>query len=128
MMVTRLGLECWQELPSTLDSPQKIFSAAPFRAVNPMDTWVSRDGAHGWKVSGSPWNTRSPAQVKHDFNGLTVTTGRFGLRQQGLAFGRRPRDLRLCRSAELAVRRQRCLGIWVVALAVAVVHAATAWS
>jgi hypothetical protein len=61
--------------------------ADPFRAANPMDIWVSRNGAHWWKVSDSPWNAQSPEQIKYDFKALTVATGRFGLRQQVLTFG-----------------------------------------
>lgn len=59
----------------------------PFRASNPMDIWVSRDGARWHRVSQTPWNARSPADVKYDFKALTVTTGRFNLRQQVLTFG-----------------------------------------
>ena len=61
--------------------------ADPFRAANPMDIWVSRNGAHWWKVSDSPWNAQSPAQIKYDFKALVVSSGRFGLRQQVLTFG-----------------------------------------
>jgi hypothetical protein len=61
--------------------------ADPFRAANPMDIWVSRNGAHWWKVSDSPWNAQSPAQIKYDFKALAVSAGHFGLRQQVLTFG-----------------------------------------
>lgn len=61
--------------------------ADPFRAANPMDIWVSRNGAHWWKVSDSPWNARSPEQIKYDFKALTARTGHFGLRKQVLTFG-----------------------------------------
>jgi len=61
--------------------------ADPFRAANPMDIWVSRNGANWWKVSDSPWNAQTPAQIKYDFKAVVVTTGRLGLRQQVLTFG-----------------------------------------
>jgi len=61
--------------------------ARPFAPANPMDIWVSRDGAHWWMVSDSPWNAQSPGQIKYDFKALTVANGRFGLRQQVLTFG-----------------------------------------
>jgi hypothetical protein len=61
--------------------------ANPFRPSNPMDIWVSRDGAHWRLVSTTPWNARSPADIKYDFKALTVATGKVNLRQQVLTFG-----------------------------------------
>jgi hypothetical protein len=59
----------------------------PFRPANPMDIWTSRDGAHWRQVSETPWNARSPADIKYDFKALFVATGKLNLRQQVLSFG-----------------------------------------
>ena len=42
---------------------------------NPMDVWVSRNGAHWDQVSDSPWNAVNPTQVKYDFDALVVRDG-----------------------------------------------------
>lgn len=44
--------------------------AGPFVPANPMDIWVSRDGASWTQLAGSaspPWNATSPADIKYDF-------------------------------------------------------------
>lgn len=44
----------------------------PFAFANPMDIWVSGDGATWEQVSDSPWNAESPEEIKYDFDALTV--------------------------------------------------------
>jgi hypothetical protein len=39
---------------------------------NPMDVWVSPDGATWEQVSDSPWNAVDPEEVKYDFEGFAV--------------------------------------------------------
>ena len=50
----------------------------PFLPSNPMDVWVSRDGADWTMVSDSPWNAVEPADIKYDFDALVSRGGRFG--------------------------------------------------
>lgn len=40
--------------------------------VNPMDVWVSDDGADWLQISTSPWNAVSPDEIKYDFDALVV--------------------------------------------------------
>jgi len=35
----------------------------PFKAANPMDIWVSKDGADWRQVSDSPWNSVTPEEI-----------------------------------------------------------------
>ena len=42
----------------------------PFAFANPMDIWVSKDGAAWTQVSDSPWNAKSPEEIKYDFDAL----------------------------------------------------------
>jgi hypothetical protein len=46
--------------------------ADPLGSDNPMDVWVSADGADWELVSMSPWNAMSSDDVKYDFAGITV--------------------------------------------------------
>jgi hypothetical protein len=46
---------------------------APFAPSNPVDVWVSPDGAAWQKLATGPWNATSPEQVKFDFDALAVT-------------------------------------------------------
>ena len=39
---------------------------------NPMDVWVSPDGATWEQVSDSPWNAESTDDIKYDFEGIAV--------------------------------------------------------
>ena len=39
---------------------------------NPMDVWVSPDGATWTQVSDSPWNAQSTDDIKYDFEGIAV--------------------------------------------------------
>ena len=55
--------------------------------ANPMDVWVSKDGA-GWEqISDSPWNATSPGDVKYDFDVLVVQGGPGGNRPSIYTFG-----------------------------------------
>ena len=59
----------------------------PFKPSNPMDVWVSRDGADWRLVSNSPWNATTPEEIKYDFKALAVTGGRGGLMPSIFTFG-----------------------------------------
>ncbi len=43
---------------------------------NPMDVWVSKNGAEWNQVSSAPWNAISPADIKYDFAALALDGGR----------------------------------------------------
>lgn len=59
----------------------------PFAPGNPMDMWVSKDGAVWEQVSNSPWNAASPGDVKYDFKALAVEGGPGGMRPSIFTFG-----------------------------------------
>lgn len=59
----------------------------PFKPSNPMDLWVSRDGADWELISNSPWNATTPEEIKYDFKALGVTGGRHGLPPSIFTFG-----------------------------------------
>ncbi len=59
----------------------------PFEPSNPMDVWVSRNGADWEMVSDSPWNAVAPADIKYDFDALVSRGGRFGGRSAIYTFG-----------------------------------------
>ncbi len=59
----------------------------PFKPANPMDVWVSKDGAKWEQVSDSPWNAGSPEEIKYDFDVLAVQGGQGGLRPSIFTFG-----------------------------------------
>ena len=44
----------------------------PFGSGNPMDVWISANGADWELVSESPWNADSPEQIKYDFDALVL--------------------------------------------------------
>lgn len=49
--------------------------AGPFVPANPMDVWVSRNGASWTQLAGTaspPWNANSPADIKYDFAAFAV--------------------------------------------------------
>ncbi len=79
----------------------------PFAPANPMDTWISRDGAHWEQVDGAPWNAVTPGEVKYDFAAIVTRGGRWGLAAPDHDLRRRSRDLRLHGSVQLPERRQR---------------------
>ena len=47
--------------------PDSIFVPA-----NPIDTWVSTNGAQWEKLAAPPWNAVSPTQIKYDFDALVA--------------------------------------------------------
>lgn len=50
----------------------------PFAPANPMDVWVSDDGASWTQVSDSPWNAEGPEDIKYDFDALVAAGGGVG--------------------------------------------------
>ena len=61
--------------------------SAPFAPANPMDVWVSRDGADWEMLEGAPWNAVEPAQIKYDFAAIATPGGRGDARPRILTFG-----------------------------------------
>ncbi len=59
----------------------------PFKPSNPMDFWVSRDGANWRLLSNSPWNATTPEEIRYDFKALAVKGGRGGLLPSIFTFG-----------------------------------------
>lgn len=59
----------------------------PFKPSNPMDMWVSRDGADWRLVSSTPWNATTPEEIKYDFKALAVMGGRGGFLPSIFTFG-----------------------------------------
>jgi len=49
--------------------------ADPFAPSNPMDVWVSIDGASWQQVDDAPWNAASPADIRYDFDAVVVDQG-----------------------------------------------------
>jgi hypothetical protein len=39
---------------------------------NPVDVWVSEDGAAWRQLSGAPWNAQSPEDIKYDFDAFVI--------------------------------------------------------
>jgi hypothetical protein len=58
----------------------------PSIAANPMDVWTSNKGKVWKKVSDAPWNAISPADIKYDFDALTVRS-RWGKSDAIYTFG-----------------------------------------
>ena len=54
---------------------------------NPMDIWVSKNGANWRQVSDSPWDAESPDDIRYDFDMLTVKGGMGGLKPSIFTFG-----------------------------------------
>jgi hypothetical protein len=52
--------------------------ANPFAPANPMDIWVSKDGASWNQVSDSPWNAATPAEIKYDFAAVVAPGSKGG--------------------------------------------------
>jgi len=42
----------------------------PFNPANPIDIWISNDGANWDKLNYPPWNASSPEDIKYDFDAL----------------------------------------------------------
>lgn len=59
----------------------------PFKPSNPMDLWVSKDGANWLQVSDSPWNAESPADIKYDYDTIVAPAGRDGRGRAIYTFG-----------------------------------------
>ncbi len=59
----------------------------PFAPANPMDVWVSKDGATWQQVSDSPWNASSPEEIKYDFAAVVAQGGPGGLPPSIFTFG-----------------------------------------
>ena len=59
----------------------------PFLPSNPMDVWVSSDGADWEMVSDSPWNATEPGDIKYDFDALVASGGGVGQRPAIFTFG-----------------------------------------
>ena len=59
----------------------------PFKPSNPMDIWISKNGAEWTQISESPWNAESPEEVKYDFDAIFSSGGRFGQRPAIFTFG-----------------------------------------
>jgi len=59
----------------------------PFLPSNPMDIWVSKDGAAWTQVSDSPWNAMSPGDIKYDFDALVASGGGVGQKPAIFTFG-----------------------------------------
>jgi hypothetical protein len=53
---------------------------------NPVDMWISVDGARWRQLPFAPWAARSPDEIKYDFAALSVR-GLFGERTQIYTFG-----------------------------------------
>ncbi|MGI9428177.1 MAG: Kelch repeat-containing protein, partial [Bythopirellula sp.] len=51
----------------------------PFKPSNPIDMWVSEDGAEWDLLSTTPWNASSPEQIKYDFDSLVSTASPGGV-------------------------------------------------
>jgi len=52
---------------------QSMDPGNPFGSDNPMDVWISNNGADWFKISNSPWNADSSEQIKYDFDILVLT-------------------------------------------------------
>lgn len=59
----------------------------PFLPSNPMDIWVSDDGADWEMVSDSPWNAMEPGDIKYDFDALVAGGGGVGQKPAIFTFG-----------------------------------------
>ena len=51
----------------------------PFKPSNPIDMWVSEDGAQWQLLDDAPWNATGPEQIKYDFDVVTVEDGPGGM-------------------------------------------------
>ena len=51
---------------------QSMDPSNPFGSANPMDIWMSNNGADWDKISDSPWNADSSEQIKYDFDIVVI--------------------------------------------------------
>ena len=54
---------------------QSMDPSNPFGSANPMDIWISYNGADWDKISDSPWNADSSEQIKYDFDIVVLRDG-----------------------------------------------------
>ena len=59
----------------------------PFKPSNPMDIWISKNGADWTQISESPWNAENPEEIKYDFDALVSSGGIFGQKPAIFTFG-----------------------------------------
>ena len=66
---------------------QSTNPAEPFEPSNPMDIWVSRDGAQWRELEGPPWNASDPAEIKYDYDTVVAPSGPNGRGRAIYTFG-----------------------------------------
>ena len=59
----------------------------PFKPSNPMDIWVSKNGADWEELDNPPWNAGEPADIKYDYDTVVAPAGRDGRGQAIYTFG-----------------------------------------
>ena len=59
----------------------------PFEPSNPMDVWVSRNGADWQELADPPWNATEPADIKYDYDTVVGPAGPDGIGQAIYTFG-----------------------------------------
>jgi hypothetical protein len=55
--------------------------------TNPVDMWITYDGARWAKLPFAPWNATSPDQIRYDFAAVSVPEGPFGVPSSIYTFG-----------------------------------------
>jgi hypothetical protein len=71
--------------PSNPPEPGSVCD--PNLPSNPMDIWVSKDGANWEELSDAPWNAVTPADIKYDYDTVVAPAGRDGRGQAIYTFG-----------------------------------------
>ena len=59
----------------------------PFKPSNPMDIWVSKNGADWEELDNPPWNATEPADIKYDYDTVVAPAGPDGRGQAIYTFG-----------------------------------------
>ena len=59
----------------------------PFKPSNPMDIWISENGADWQELDNPPWNAAEPADIKYDYDTVVAPAGRDGRGQAIYTFG-----------------------------------------
>ncbi|HWR93865.1 MAG TPA: T9SS type A sorting domain-containing protein [Flavobacterium sp.] len=49
-----------------------VYPPQKYVPSNPMDVWVSKDGKDWKKLKDAPWNAKTPADIKYDFDALVL--------------------------------------------------------
>lgn len=62
-------------------------SCDPFKPSNPMDAWVSRNGADWTMLPGPPWNADGPEDIKYDYDTVVAPAGKDGRGRAIYTFG-----------------------------------------